>query len=142
MRGVLLRYLFIIETVLISIQAIIGMWVNLYVIVPYPINFIAFAFSFQGAVFGFHHLVAIFVLLFAVIAFIFSFGVNHPLLPKFSLLGIVLLAVSYGGGTAFVFLQPNSFYSLVMAATAILALLVYTSSIFLVPRQDGNFTEP
>jgi hypothetical protein len=125
-----LRYLLIAEVALILIQAIIGMYVNLYVIVPFPINFTAFVFSLQGAVFGFHHLFAILVLLFAAVILIFSFRINSPSLIKTSILGLVLLAVSYVGGTAFVFLQPNSFYSLIMAATAIAALVVYTSEIF------------
>ena len=129
-----LKYLLIAEVALILIQAIIGMYVNLYVIVPFPINFIAFAFSLQGAVFGFHHLFAILILLFAAVIFIFSFRLNSPSLIKTSILGLALLAVSYVGGTAFVFLQPNSLYSLIMAATAIAALVAYTSEIFLVPR--------
>jgi len=126
-----------VEVALILIQAIIGMYVNLYVIVPFPINFIAFAFSFTGAVFGFHHLFAILILLFAAVIFIFSFRLNSPSLIKTSTLGLVLLAVSYIGGTAFVFLQPNSFYSLVMAAAAISALVVYTSIAFLLKDKQS-----
>jgi len=125
-----LRYLLVGEVALILIQAIIGMYLNLYVIVPFPINFIAFAFSLQGAVFGFHHLFAILILLFAAVIFIFSFRMKNSSLIKTSILGLVLLAVSYIGGIAFVFLQPNNFYSLIMAATAIVALVVYTSEIF------------
>lgn len=131
MRADLVRRLLLVEVALILIEAIIGMFVNLYVIVPFPLNFNAFAYSSQGAAFGAHHYVAALVLAFAVLAVVFSFRIKYPLLAKISILGLALLIVCYGGGTLFVFLQPNNFYSLIMAAAGVSALVVYTSAVFL-----------
>ena len=134
MRVLFLRNLFIIETILISVQAVVGMVVNLYEVVPFPINFNAFAYSVQGAGFGVHHYIGALIILLAILALVISIRIRNPSFSKISLVGLVLLVVSYGGGIIFVFLKPNNSYSLIMAVAAVSALVVYTSAIFLVPK--------
>ena len=134
MKTTLVRNLFIIETVLISVEAVVGMVVNLYEVVPFPLNFDSYAYSVQGAGFGVHHYIGALVMLIAILTLAASIRIKNPLFSKISLLGLVLLLISYGGGTLFVFLTPNNFYSLIMATFAMSALVMYTSAIFLVPK--------
>ncbi|MGD0644415.1 MAG: hypothetical protein ABSA75_05870 [Candidatus Bathyarchaeia archaeon] len=60
------------------------------------------------------------------------------LLTKLSALGLALLIISYGSGTALIFLVNNDLFSLGMAASFILALIVYVSAIFLTAKANAQ----
>jgi hypothetical protein len=49
-----------------------------------------------------------------------------------------LLIISYGSGTALIFLVNNDLFSLGMAASFILALIVYVSAIFLTAKANAQ----
>jgi hypothetical protein len=137
-----LRRLLIVEVALLIVQFLVGMFVNLYEIVPFNVNFGSFAYSAKGIGFGLHHYTAIFVLLFAVLALAFSFRLKNAFLTKLSALGLALLIISYGSGTALIFLVNNDLFSLGMAASSVFALIVYVSAIFFTKKANAQDSPP
>jgi hypothetical protein len=132
-----LRKLFIVELVLLFVQFVLGMFVNMYETVPFAVDFTSFAYTLQGVGFGIHHYIALFVLVFAVLALASSLRLKNSLLSKLSVLGLVLLVAAYASGTALIYLEDNDLFSLAMATSFISALIVYVSAIFLARRPQA-----
>lgn len=138
MRFDLFRRLLIVEVVFLLVEFLIGMFVNVYEIVPFNVNFGSFAYTAQGIGFGVHHYVAIFVFLFAVAALVFSLRLKNALLTKLSAIGLALVMISYGSGLTLIYLINNYLFSFTMAASFVFALIVYVSAIFLTEKTNAQ----
>ncbi len=137
-----LRYLFVVEVVLLIVLFISGMVINLFENVPFQVNFAAFGYTVEGAGYGVHHYITLFVIFFGVLALLLSVWMKNSLLSKLSIVGLVSLIISMLGGTALVYFEVNEIYSLVMSAAFISALIVYVAAVFLVKKTNAEKTSP
>ena len=137
-----LRRLLIVGVVLLVVQFLVGMFVNVYEIVPFNVNFGSFAYSAQGIGFGLHHYVGAFVLLFAALVLAFGFRLKNALLTKLSAIGLALLIIAYLSGITLIYLENNYLFSFTMAASFIFALIVYISAIFLTKKANTQDSPP
>ena len=126
-----LRYLLFVLVALLVVQFMLGVFVSFY---PIGLQVNVGFFSYTGTGLGVHHYVAASVLIFAVIVMVSSFFMKSSLLSKLSIIGLLLLVGAFASGLAFVYLQKSNFYAIAMGTCFILALVLYTSSIFLVKK--------
>jgi len=129
LRISLLRSLLLVETGLLAVQFAVGVSISLFPIPAYT-NFGLF--SLTGTGLGVHHYISIFALILAAFVTALSFAMKNTLVSKLSIFGLALLIGAFTTGTAFVYLQKNSFYAIAMGVFFVLALIVYESMVFIV----------
>jgi hypothetical protein len=132
LRARFLRGLLVTEIVLLVVLFMFGEFVSFFEI-PIQINFGVF--SYAGIGLEVHHYIAVFTLVSALLAILFSLKMKNNLLSKLSIVGLALLVGAFASGMAFVFLQENKFYSFAMATFFISATIVYLSAIFNVKEE-------
>lgn len=136
----ILTNLLLIQVVLLIAQFVSGMVINQYENVPFQVNFATFGYTAEGAGYGVHHYLNLFIIFIAALTFLLSVKMKNSLLSKLSLTGLILLVASMLSGTALIYWQANKIYSILMAAFFIAALITYVAAIFVVKKNNAENT--